>query len=68
MSQMASAIRRNVSLATKRDTIPLGILGQRIDLVIVSTNPSNVPVIIARYTKITTSEEQPQQVSSASGR
>ncbi len=54
-------------VVSKGDTIPIGILGQRVDLVIVSTNPSNVPVIIASYTKITISEEPPQQVSSITG-
>ncbi len=44
-------------LVTKGDNIPLGILGQRIDLVVVSTDPSNSPLIITESTKITILEE-----------
>ena len=40
---------------SKGDTIPINVMGQRIDLVI-STNPSG-PVIINNSTKITVSEE-----------
>jgi transitional endoplasmic reticulum ATPase len=44
-------------LVTKGDNIPLGILGQRIDLVVVSTDPPNSPLIITESTKITILEE-----------
>jgi transitional endoplasmic reticulum ATPase len=44
-------------LVTKDDNIPLGILGQRIDLVVVSTDPPNSPLIITENTKITILEE-----------
>jgi transitional endoplasmic reticulum ATPase len=44
-------------IVTTGDIIPLGIMGQRIDLVIVSTNPSKVPVIIADSTSVTVSED-----------
>jgi len=43
------------ALMSKGDTIPINVMGQRIDLVI-STNPSG-PVIINNSTKITVSEE-----------
>ena len=41
---------------TKGDTIPINVMGQRIDLVVISTNPSG-PVIINDSTKVTVSEE-----------
>ena len=41
---------------SKGDTIPINVMGQRIDLVVISTNPSG-PVIISNSTKITVSEE-----------
>src|SRR3954466_5926592 len=46
----------NGHLMTKGDTIPISVMGQRIDLVVISTNPSG-PVIITDSTKITVSEE-----------
>lgn len=42
-------------LVTKEDIIPLSIMGQRVDLIIISTNPSGA-VIITKSTKITLSE------------
>jgi transitional endoplasmic reticulum ATPase len=45
------------TIVTKGDIIPLGIMGQRIDLVVGSTNPSNKPVTITSSTKIVISEE-----------
>lgn len=51
----------NGQLMTKGDTIPLSVMGQRIDLVVISTNPSG-PVIIAVSTKITVSEESAKAV------
>src|SRR5215469_4101860 len=46
----------NGALMAKGDTIPINVMGQRIDLVVISTNPSG-PVIITDSTKITVSEE-----------
>jgi transitional endoplasmic reticulum ATPase len=46
---------------TKGDTIPLNVMGQRIDLVVISTNPSG-PVIINDSTNITVSEESAKAV------
>src|ERR671933_1117063 len=58
----------NGQLMTKGDTIPISVMGQRIDLVVISTNPSG-PVIISDSTKITVSEESAKavQISSESG-
>ncbi|HEX6294479.1 MAG TPA: CDC48 family AAA ATPase [Nitrososphaeraceae archaeon] len=47
----------NGQLITKGDNIPLGILGQRIDLVVISTDPPNTPLIITESTKITILED-----------
>lgn len=46
---------------TKGDTIPLNVMGQRVDLVVISTNPSG-PVIVNDSTKITVSEESAKAV------
>ena len=46
----------NGALMSKGDTIPINVMGQRIDLVVIATNPSG-PVIITNSTKITVSEE-----------
>src|ERR671919_574393 len=43
-------------LVTRGDTIPLNIMGQRIDLVVISTTPSG-PVTISRSTQMNVSEE-----------
>jgi transitional endoplasmic reticulum ATPase len=51
----------NGQLMTKGDTIPISVMGQRIDLVVISTNPSG-PVIINDSTKITVSEESAKAV------
>ncbi|HEY7080979.1 MAG TPA: CDC48 family AAA ATPase [Nitrososphaeraceae archaeon] len=51
----------NGHLMTKGDTIPINVMGQRIDLVVISTNPSG-PVIITDSTKITVSEESAKAV------
>src|SRR5215212_9507135 len=51
----------NGQLMTKGDTIPISVMGQRIDLVVISTNPSG-PVIIGDSTKITVSEESAKAV------
>jgi transitional endoplasmic reticulum ATPase len=54
----------NGQLMTKGDTIPLNVMGQRIDLVVISTNPSG-PVIVNPSTKITVSEESVKAVQIA---
>ena len=46
----------NGALMTNGDTIPLSVMGRRIDLVVISTHPSG-PVIISDTTKIVVSEE-----------
>ena len=51
----------NGQLMTKGDTIPLNVMGQRIDLVVIATNPSG-PVIVTPSTKITVSEESAKAV------
>jgi transitional endoplasmic reticulum ATPase len=51
----------NGALMTKGDTIPIRVMGQRIDLVVISTAPSG-PVIITDSTKITVSEESAKAV------
>jgi transitional endoplasmic reticulum ATPase len=58
----------NGQLMAKGDTIPISVMGQRIDLVVISTNPSG-PVIVNDSTKITVSEEsaKAQQVSREGG-
>jgi len=43
-------------LITRGDTIPLSIMGQRVDLVVISTTPSG-PVTISRSTQVNVSEE-----------
>jgi transitional endoplasmic reticulum ATPase len=43
-------------LVTRGDTIPLNIMGQRVDLVVISTDPSG-PVTIGRSTQVNVSEE-----------
>ncbi len=58
----------NGTLMTKGDTIPINVMGQRIDLVVISTSPSG-PVIINDFTKITVSEENAKalQISKEGG-
>ena len=51
----------NGQLMSKGDTIPLSVMGQRIDLVVISTNPSG-PVIINNSTRIAVSEESAKAV------
>ncbi|CAN5495310.1 CDC48 family AAA ATPase [soil metagenome] len=51
----------NGQLMTKGDTIPLNVMGQRVDLVVISTTPSG-PVIVNDSTKITVSEESAKAV------
>src|ERR687893_799838 len=51
----------NGQLMTKGDTIPLNVMGQRVDLVVISTNPSG-PVIVNESTRVTVSEESAKAV------
>src|ERR671911_3000665 len=51
----------NGQLMTKGDTIPLNVMGQRVDLVVISTSPSG-PVIVNDSTRITVSEESAKAV------
>ena len=46
---------------SKGDTIPLSVMGQRVDLVVISTSPSG-PVIVNDTTKITVSEESAKSI------
>src|SRR5689334_21322325 len=58
----------NGTLMTKGDTIPINVMGQRIDLVVISTSPSG-PTIINDSTKTTVSEENAKalQISKEGG-
>src|ERR671911_203609 len=51
----------NGALMTKGDTIPINVMGRRIDLVVISTHPSG-PVIISDTTDILVSEESSKAV------
>ncbi|HEX2487214.1 MAG TPA: CDC48 family AAA ATPase [Nitrososphaeraceae archaeon] len=51
----------NGTLMTKGDTIPINVMGRRIDLVVISTNPSG-PVIINDSTEIVVSEESSKAI------
>src|SRR3989337_1826041 len=49
---------------TKGDIIPLNVMGQRIDLVVISTEPSG-PIIINDATKVTVSEDSAKAVQAS---
>ena len=51
-------------LITRGDTIPLSIMGQRVDLVVISTAPSG-PVIISGSTQVNISEETAKAAAAA---
>src|SRR5918911_3938618 len=51
----------NGQLMTKGDTMPISVMGQRIDLVVISTSPSG-PVIVNDSTNITVSEESAKAI------
>ncbi|MGH9982021.1 MAG: CDC48 family AAA ATPase [Nitrososphaeraceae archaeon] len=51
----------NGQLMTKGDIIPLNVMGQRIDLVVISTDPAG-PIIINDATKVTVSEDSAKAV------
>jgi transitional endoplasmic reticulum ATPase len=51
-------------LVTKGDVVPLNVMGQRIDLVVISTAPGG-PVIISQKTEVIVSEESAEAVAAA---
>ena len=51
-------------LVTKGDIIPLNVMGQRIDLVVISTTPGG-PTIISQNTEVLVSEETAEAVAAA---
>jgi transitional endoplasmic reticulum ATPase len=51
-------------LVTKGDVVPLNVMGQRIDLVVISTAPGG-PVIISQKTEVIVSEETAEAVAAA---
>ncbi len=51
-------------LVTKGDVVPLNVMGQRIDLVVISTAPGG-PVIISQNTEVIVSEETAEAVAAA---
>src|SRR3954452_9363971 len=55
------------ALMTKGDTIPISVMGRRIDLVVISTNPPSGPIIINNSTEIVVSEESSKAVEIAKG-
>ena len=54
------------SLLSTGDIFPLTIMGQRVDLVVISTNPSG-PVLMEDFTEVTVSEESEKAVQVAKG-
>lgn len=56
----------NGTLMTKGDTIPINVMGRRIDLVVISTHPSG-PVIINSSTEIIVSEESSKAAQISQG-
>jgi transitional endoplasmic reticulum ATPase len=54
-------------LVTKGDVIPLNVMGQRIDLVVISTAPGG-PVIISQNTEVVVSEETAEAAAAAAAR
>jgi transitional endoplasmic reticulum ATPase len=54
------------SLLSTGDIFPLTIMGQRVDLVVISTNPSG-PVLMEDFTQVTVSEESEKAVQVAKG-
>ena len=51
-------------LVTKGDVVPLNVMGQRIDLVVISTAPGG-PVIISQKTEVIVSEESAEAIAAA---
>ncbi len=54
------------SLLSTGDIFPLSIMGQRVDLVVISTNPSG-PVLMEDSTEVTVSEESDKAIQVAKG-
>ena len=54
-------------IVTKGDIVPLGIMGQRVDLMVVSTNPPKGSLIITNSTRIVVSEEIAKGLSKQEG-
>ena len=54
------------SLLSTGDIFPLSIMGQRVDLVVISTNPSG-PVLMEDFTEVTVSEESDKALQVAKG-
>ncbi|HEY7571170.1 MAG TPA: CDC48 family AAA ATPase [Nitrososphaeraceae archaeon] len=54
-------------IVTKGDIIPLGIMGQRVDLMVVSTNPPKGTLIITNSTQVIVSEEIAKGLSKQEG-
>jgi transitional endoplasmic reticulum ATPase len=54
------------SLLSTGDIFPLTIMGQRVDLVVISTNPSG-PVLMEDFTEVTVSEESEKALQVAKG-
>jgi transitional endoplasmic reticulum ATPase len=54
------------NLLSTGDIFPLTIMGQRVDLVVISTNPSG-PVLMEDFTEVTVSEESEKAVQVAKG-
>jgi transitional endoplasmic reticulum ATPase len=54
------------SLLSTGDIFPLTIMGQRVDLVVISTNPSG-PVLMEDFTEVTVSEESEKAIQVAKG-
>ncbi len=54
----------NGQLMSKGDIIPLNVMGQRIDLVVISTDPTG-PIIINDATKVTVSEDSAKAVQAS---
>ncbi len=54
------------SLLSTGDIFPLTIMGQRVDLVVISTNPSG-PVLMEDFTEVTVSEESDKVIQVAKG-
>ncbi|HEY6537237.1 MAG TPA: CDC48 family AAA ATPase [Candidatus Nitrosocosmicus sp.] len=57
----------NGGLMSKGDTIPINVMGRRVDLVVIATNPSG-PVIINDSTEIIVSEESTKAAEIAKGK
>ncbi|MGN6623030.1 MAG: AAA family ATPase, partial [Candidatus Nitrosocosmicus sp.] len=57
----------NGALMTKGDTIPINVMGRRIDLVVIATNPSGPVIINSSTTEIIVSEESSKAAQISQG-